>query len=372
VDNLYRLSVLAVETELPTPAGWVTVGDLKRGDLLFDEQGQPCRVTALRRSVPSAAVRLTLDSSITILTSPGHPMKTLDTAARQEARARGLTTASPDWAQRPSMRVDQVDRTRIKKKRLVHAVPLGGPLSCVEANLPIDPWVLGAWLGDGCKDAPRLTIGDQDVSWTLDELTRRGVYVSTLRRDRTAWSIAMTTRNAPVPEGTLSVVSDLRRLGVLHNKHIPQVYMRASAEQRLDLLRGLMDTDGSASKQAPNQVEFVNTRASIAEGAAELAISLGLKATININRSTLNGIDYGPRYRVTWSGTICPFLIPRKAAKWQPGYSEAPSLRRTVRMVSGIEPCDENVEMRAFATDSPNKMVLATRKMIPVGTGLTS
>lgn len=369
MDKIYRLGVLAVDTELPTPAGWVTVGDLKRGDLLFDEQGDPCRVTALRRAVLSPAVCLTLDDRTTLLMSPNHPLKTLDAKARQEARARGLMTAAVDWAKRSSLTAAEVDQTLMLKQRLVHAVPLGGPLSCEPADLPIDPWVFGAWLGDGNQESPRLTVGDQDISWMLDELSRRGVYVSTLRRDRSAWSVTLSAKNAPVPEGTLSVVSDLRRLGVLRNKHVPAAYLRASVGQRLDLLRGLMDTDGCASKQAPNQVEFVNKRPAIAEAVAELALSLGMKASVNVNRATLNGIDYGPRYRVTWSGTTCPFLLPRKAQKWQPGYSTAPSLRRTTRMISTIEPTDEHL-LRAFSTDSPNRMVLATRRMVPVGTGL--
>ena len=45
----------------------------------------------------------------------------------------------------------------------------------------------------------------------------------------------------------LDTTHKLRKLGLLHNKHIPQIYLRSSVEQRLELLRGLMDSDGSVN-----------------------------------------------------------------------------------------------------------------------------
>ena len=75
----------------------------------------------------------------------------------------------------------------------------------------------------------------------------------------------------------VSVQAKLKAIGVFGNKHIPDQYLRASVEDRLSLLQGLMDTDGTIGKVG--ECEFCNTNRRLAENVKELAISLGLKAT---------------------------------------------------------------------------------------------
>ena len=109
------------------------------------------------------------------------------------------------------------------------------PLNCEEKELPIDPYVLGAWLGDGSKAAGLVTQAKGSAVW--DEIERRGYSLSSNDQHN--------PDRANVEMRTIYGLStELRKLGLLNNKHIPDIYQRASFEQRLDLLRGFMDTDG--------------------------------------------------------------------------------------------------------------------------------
>ena len=81
----------------------------------------------------------------------------------------------------------------------------------------------------------------------------------------------------------------MREIGVLGNKHIPLAYLRGSVDQRLALLQGLMDTDGTASKAG--QCVFCNTNHRLAREVFHLVASLRLKPTFLSKRATLYGRD---------------------------------------------------------------------------------
>ena len=369
-----------METPVPTPSGWARLGDIQVGDQVFDESGKVCTVLETHDDTPDKAYRFTFSDGTYIDCCSEHQWVTWTHRDRKEysrsARVVDKTKFSADWpAWRhngrqkdiigPSVRTAQevVDTfTYGKRGDTNHCIPTCLPLDLPDADLPVDPYVLGAWLGDGLSACAAITIGEQDSHELLGHLAEHGAMVSGPPRFSTYGGNSGTypiggTRG--LAGGGLSLQTRLREIGVLKNKHVPASYLRASSKQRLLLLQGLMDSDGWASSA---QVEFCSTNRLLADGVVELARSLGQKPRFSEERATLYGKDCGPKYRVFWKPTINVFKLSRKANKVSTGGAQ--SLRNHHRMIVSYEEIAP-VPMRCLTVDSPHSMFLIGEGMIP-------
>ncbi len=242
---------------------------------------------------------------------------------------------------------------------LNHSIPVARPLQLPEADLPVDPYVLGYWLGDGTSSCSDLTIGDEDAEETLGRMRAAGYSTGRGRPSHHGAACATYPIGVKVATGR-NLPATLRAMGLKGNKHIPDAYLWASESQRLALLRGLMDSDGCVSSSS---VEFTSTNERLADGVAQLARSLGAKATIGKGRSTLYGVDKGPKWRVCWRPTFhVPFLLRRKAEAIPPVGAQASRLYH--RMIVSATPVPVR-PMRCLTVDSPNSLFLVGESMIP-------
>jgi predicted phage terminase large subunit-like protein len=216
------------------------------------------------------------------------------------------------------------------------------PLNLPRADVPIDPYTLGAWLGDGSSThATMHGDGDADQKWIRHRIDQ--AYVTTDRpRDQTTF-------------GVLGLRRPLRLSGLLGNKHIPPPYLRASIDQRRELLQGLMDTDGHVAPDG--QCEYTTILPQLAFDVQELVRSLGVKAKIITGRATLYGRDCGPKYRVMFymAGAAS---IPRKADRCR---NAIPPRARRYLTFTETAP----VETRCIEVDSPSHLFLAGWSMTP-------
>jgi predicted phage terminase large subunit-like protein len=262
---------------------------------------------------------------------------------------------------------DQIRHTLTYGKRgdLNHSIPLAEPLALPAAELPIDPYVLGVWLGDGSSKAAEITTADLEILALVESAGYRlGVPRGAGGRAKT-WPVGVlpSVRDSLTGRFTsnASLHSALRSLGLIGAKRIPSIYLRASFDQRLTLLRGLMDSDGHA--EANNGTcEYTSINRSLADGVMELAISLGLKPTMSVGRATLKGRDFGEKYRIHFTSYFPVFRLKRKAERQKAPGRQA--LRQQHRMIVAIEEIAP-VPMRCIAVDSPNHLYLAGRAMIP-------
>ncbi|KAA8826982.1 Hint domain-containing protein [Bifidobacterium myosotis] len=179
------------------------------------------------------------------------------------------------------------------------------PMEGVETDLPVDPWCLGAWLADGSTGTGQITSdpNNGDLDHARGRFEKAGYPTSTL-------SVARTF-------GTRGLATDLRRAGVLDRKHIPEIYQHASIGQRLELVRGLLDQDGTID--AKGAIEFNQSvdHAEIVEGLTRLLRSLGIvvhKATRSRAGYTLDGERHEARDRLclTFTTDLPVFSLPRK------------------------------------------------------------
>jgi hypothetical protein len=351
--------LLALDTLVPTPNGLVPLRDLRAGATVFDEHGQPCRVTAVYDDVPQHAYRMTFNDGTEVLAGGEHQWLTITSGQiigyfrrdRPRDRHRGpKPTAFPrDWTRWGSIKTTDELATTLRTSRggYVHNIPLAAPLNLPALNLPVDPYILGAWLGDGGARDAIMWAGEQDAGHFLARFQAAGYRVGANGR-----------RGKVVHWRPLGLERDLRRLGVLGDKHVPADYLNGSEAQRLALLQGLMDSDGYAGPG--DAVEFSSTRQQLADAVVWIAASLGQRPRLAKGIARLNGIDHGPRYRVTWRATRQVFLLPRKAEKLTETWTRESGSRILVR-------CDPVpvMPMRCLTVDSLNSMYLITDRCLP-------
>lgn len=352
---------LALDTPIPTPSGWTTMGALKVGDQVFDENGLPCNVTwrsPIWKDRP--CYNVTTDCGDVIVADRDHEWLVslsrsrrlpVGTQATGRGRISGKTGRPPlDNRDDPASRFKiketwELARTRCKRPMIQRAKAL----STSEADLPLDPYLLGVWLGDGSSDSFRITSSVEDQIWLRAEIERIG-YETRSTSVATLFQV-IGGRDKLV---TLGVLNDTYH-GVTGRKHIPETYLRASYAQRLALLQGLIDTDGTISK-SQGCATFCNTNLELALQVRELVRSLGVKAGWSETRATLNGVDHGPAYRVSFYHEGAARL-PRKAQLCR-NQTRTPNT-----YIDVVE--TENHDTVCIEVDSPSHLFLCGRSMTP-------
>jgi hypothetical protein len=282
---------LAVDTPIPTPTGWSTMGELQPGDMVIGSDGLPVIVVkATDVQHDRQCYRVTFEDGTSVVASDGHLWLTKVTPSAALPRVRTTGEMVADG----------------RKFR----VPVGKSWKLPSVELPVDPYLLGYWLGDGSTGQPNLTVGDQDLTAVEELLAARGIVTHRLSRtvnrpQRISFS-RMTGFHVGTPLGDA-----FRALPCWKDKHIPTVFLRASIEQRIDLLQGLMDSDGHIDPSG--HCTFVGTE-KLATGVVDMLRGLGQVARLNWvsdPRSRYGGyckVHFTPR------GGLVPFALPRKAA----------------------------------------------------------
>lgn len=187
------------------------------------------------------------------------------------------------------------------------------PLQISEAQLPLEPYVLGLWLADGTASMGTITMGGDDLDYLLAHLKGLGIKHRKLAKEmgRNAWRTTFESTNG------VALTTSLREVDLLNNKHIPTEYLRASYGQRLALLQGLLDGDGFIDKKGKCELCF--TRKELADDAAELLRTFGLLVSMKESEAAYrkNGerIVTGTRYRMHFTTELPVFSLPRKAEK---------------------------------------------------------
>lgn len=191
-----------------------------------------------------------------------------------------------------------------------------------EKPLTVEPYFLGLWLGDGHTDCVRVTTGDAEVvEYLYDYAARLGFAVSIdLQGDRPpSYAITRGCFGGSPEAKAASLQGQLAQLGVLGSKHIPEPYLLNSRRNRLELLAGLIDSDGHYLRGQNGPYEITTKRRELAEGIKYLCDSLGYRTSFNAKTATLKDRYTCEVYRVRFNGDVdeIPVRVPRKkAAPW--------------------------------------------------------
>jgi replicative DNA helicase len=175
----------------------------------------------------------------------------------------------------------------------------------VESPLPLDPYLLGVWLGDGSSSSPMISKPDIEMYEEVKAIAEKKGW-TVVTRDTQERCLTYYVKSTWRDE--FSMLNILRSIDVLRNKHIPHLYLANSRQNRLRLLAGLLDTDGY---YAQGQYEIVQKVERLARDIKFLADTLGFRTSIG--EKVVNGTTY---YRVIITGDLLdiPLVIPRKQA----------------------------------------------------------
>jgi phage terminase large subunit-like protein len=328
---------ISTDTPIPTPDGWKLMGDLRIGDTVFDEDGAPCRIIDATGVLPcEECYRLNFSDDTSIVAGAGHEWY-VKCVSRGKAW-RVLETAEMYRTQ-----------TVAAEQRANYLVAVNGCLRTPDADLPIDPFLLGAWLGNGATRKGQIDVFEDDHA-TAGSLKAQPFPVTS------EWKNTGRSRTYQLT----GLQAALKALGVFDNKHIPQAYLRASERQRWALLQGLMDTDGCIGPKG--QCIYVTALDVLKDGVVELVRSLGIKATANLVAST--GKGKLPCWRILFTGYEGqPVSRLERKLRNLPPRPIRPT-RASVKTIVSIEPVP-TVPVRCISVDSPSHLFLAGEGMIP-------
>lgn len=340
---------LADNTPILTPLGWTTHGKIRPGDFVFHPSGKPVRVLAVNEK-SLVDMRVTFANGSTFLCHEEHEW-TLFNAMRQ----RWETLETRHFLQSPKTGPNAGGKKAVRgSKRGLYFLPDIAAVQFPEKALLVDPYTLGAWLGDGTQDCAAITHAATD--WQVVARMERAGYTIT-RASVHKDTGAVTTRFG---DGKLR--PHLRLIGVIRCKHIPQAYKQSSIPQRMELLAGLVDTDGTVDKNGKHV--FYNTNKRLVDDVVELATSLGWRPYV----TTVQPKDRGRKikdkqvyYHVGFQPTEpLPLQIPRKRDRFRKATRRRVALESVIRV-----PADKAQSGQCIHVDSPDGLYLVGEKLTP-------
>lgn len=349
---------LALDTPIPTADGWTTMEQIRHGDVIFDETGAPCRVTYVSPVFEGRqCFQIVFSDGACFVADDQHRWTVCDDFPGHKGKKRGSRNSRV--ATLTTLEIAQTYRVYNRNR---YAIPVCGALELPEADLPIPPYLLGAWLANGNSSGNQITVHEEDAAEVAGLLQASGAQA--------------TARKMPWDKGRAANIlfrlpgkpwlPALRAIGMESGKRIPSNYLRASHDQRLALLRGLMDGDGNIDGRGRCEYSSANRR--LFDGVLELARGLGLKPSVCEVQSKGFGTAApktdGRHYRLSFIAYADQpvFDLARKRAR-QPEQAGRRVSETKRRRIVEVIPCD-SVPVRCIGVDSPSHLYLAGSHMV--------
>lgn len=317
---------LDITTPILTPNGFEELKDISIGDSIYGQDGKEAIVTSATDIMENhECYKIIFDNNDEIVADAEHLW----------------TVSSSNW--------DGKEKTLTTKELipfLTHTnkpyIKMTEPLHCFEKTLPVNPYLLGVWIGDGHTNGARVTTHIDDLPTYLENDIVENVNNKSESRPN--------VRNFRIKGGQ----KILTEAGLLGNKHIPAIYFTASYNQRLELLQGLMDTDGSIDKRN-GRCEFYQKKLDIIKQVQTLLSTFGIKS--RKKSKTINGELY---WTIGFKTELPIFKLERKLKYIRP--NRHPKNKRIY--FYSIEKID-SVPVKCIQVNNENHLFLAGNSLIP-------
>lgn len=291
--------LLADDTPVLTTKGWKRHGDLKVGDRVYGLDGKPKKVLHIfPKDVANCVVEFT--NGETIYCHENHEWLLYDRHKLKE------WTIETKYLLGAELEIGTPGK---RGHRYFYQLPLKKPFDRRDIKLPVKPYTLGVWLGDGRNDAPNICCAPSDKC-VIDAVVDDGYSI----RWQTVHKVT----------GVLyfffnGLREGLRELGMCksHNridKRIPEIYLTASKRQRLELLAGLIDTDGCLPTGS-HKYRFTTAEESLKDSFVELVSTFGWRCCVVKQKPNTSGNIVGrkPYWNIQFTPTEeIPCRIERK------------------------------------------------------------
>jgi hypothetical protein len=324
---------LALDTPIPTKTSWTTMGDIQVGDKILGPDGNETTVTFATDVMHNhKCYKVTFDNSETIIADAEHLWN----------------VNSRFWRTGVKTKTTEEIKEYIESKNTCVYIQAAEEIKTQDVELPIDPYVLGLWLGDGESAGARYTQSIIDNKEIINEIINRGFEISKAFPN----GASINSENRTI----YGLKTKLNKNNLLKNKHIPEIYLRGSVNQRLELLQGLMDTDGSIDKRS-GRCEFYQKKYKLVEQVRELLSSLGIKNRCNYK--VINGQKY---YTIGFATTKYKvFKLSRKAQYQDNCKGHQKNTRHYITDITEVE----SVPVRCIQVDNDEHLFLCGKSMIP-------
>lgn len=357
---------------LPTPNGYTRVGDIKVGDYVYDENGYPVKVIGVYPQGKKHLYEVVFSDGTHVPCNDEHiwsvrgrwahrkdgsyqnmTLRELMDAGIHREQARGDGSVVNNWF-----------------------IPVNGPLHREEVQLPLDPYVLGVLIGDGClTDTVRtLEISSNDESVIAEVAERIGALGYEQRHGCYSWIFLCDAEKyghkwyQRTDFAGLSGDLDCVFGQYSRNRAIPAIYKVSSIAQRRLLLQGLMDTDGCIINKDRLSASFSTKSAQLALDVKELATSLGMRASITMTERINRGMEYEVYFRIDPSERRNLFLKAQsKLVAFDEGMkSRVRKFNRRYDDMALVDVVDTEteVEMTCIYVDSPTHLYQVGRNHI--------
>lgn len=321
---------LDIATPILTANGWSLMRDIQPGDSVFAGDGSRTSVVGVSDVFTDRkCYEVSFEDGRSVVADEYHEWHVVDSTHSNQRIRKTVTT-----------------RELMSFTARARYVEPCNPVDLLDVDLPVDPYILGYWLGDGSSNDPTITAHANDVISLLEQCEAVG-YKTSVWHTPTAEKVYVK-----------GIRGKLVSIGVLNNKHIPEEYLIASTSQRLSLLQGLLDSDGTVT--GVGSIRFVNTNQNLVDGVLFLARSLGCIARVHVINT-----GHAKTWRVAWTmpNDLPPFRLARKLEKIV--VSDGHLRASASRLIDVTEVASRPT--KCLAVDHPSHTFLAGKDLVRTG-----
>jgi hypothetical protein len=331
-----------LDAKLLTPEGWVTMENITTEHKVIGRDGKTYNVLNVYEIGLKPIYRVHFKDGSSVRASDTHKWNVLDYKARAKnsstylkEKIKSTTELSFDYHRRD-------------------ALPLPSGIEFSEKEYIIPPYTLGALIADGCiTTTPFISCVDYKIIEKIknESNTLSKIKTGINKNKNTFYTVSLIAKSAR-RENCNPYKEELKKLNLFGkkglDKYIPSEYMFGSFNQRLQLLKGLMDCDGTAST---GKISYSTISKKLAENVKDLVLSLGGVATIKeykkLNYTKKEIVEYRVRFQCNFN----PFYLKRKSDKVMI------RLKEPYRYIVSVE--YEGVEeARCIKTDAPDELYI--------------
>jgi replicative DNA helicase len=316
---------LALDTPLPTPSGWTTMGEVRVGDELLGADGRPTRVVAATGvMVGRRCFEVEFCDGTLIVADAHHQWLTEAPVSRKSGVYHHGGSESPLAAVRTTEEIAQTLRRPAGDRRSNHSVVNTRALELPEVALPVAPYTLGARLGGGATVGEFLRRADPEIIMRIEG------------------------------EGGAETPSLMRSAAMIGNEHIPGEYLRGSEAQRRALLAGLIDMAGTVTAIGAIEISAAGQR--LADDVYELIVSLGYHCKLAAVASTAFILTFTTEDDVFW--------LPWKMLLHKERRPSSKASLSGRRFITSVRATD-SVPVRCVEVSNDAHLYLAGKSLVP-------
>lgn len=326
--------MLDIDTDIITPSGFIKLKDLKVGDVIYGSDGKKTTITYITETMYNKpCYKIEFSHGETLIAGDEHLWTWYDPYLEREITDNTIKL------------LDRFNFYHGKGKSI--SIKHTEPLQFDKKETLVDPYFLGLWLGDGCKNNTNITCSYDDYIEYKKIFLNKDISITDFifdkRTENTGYFYIKNT------------VKTFKELNLIKNKHIPDEYIFNDINIRIELLKGLMDSDGTVEKNGT--CRFYQSNKVFIEQVRFLLSSLGIKSTIRCKKTT-NKDCYVLCFVVN---DFDIFNLPRKLDQQRLNKNHPKNKRIYINSINKVD----SVPSRCLQVDNENHLFLAGKTLIP-------